>query len=408
MANKKKVLIITQHYWPENFRITDIAEGMAEKGYLVDVLCGIPNYPTGKYFRGYGLKSNRRQLRKGVNIIRVPEIPRFLNNNLGIILNYISFPFFCIFSIIPLLSKKYDRVFSYQLSPVFMTLPAIVYSKLTKVPLYIYVCDFWPHQLFSVKKITNTFLRKILTFISYWHYKNAQGVIATFEGIKKQLESDAKIPIHKTIYIPQAPEKLYEKNIYDKTLNKRFSDTFNIVFAGSLNPAQSFDTLIKAAEIVNNELKIKIKYVIVGDGMSRKSIENEIKRLKLTNIFEFEGTKKVEDIPKYHYIADALIVALLKSDIYEYAIPAKVNSYMASGKPILGAMDGEAKTLINTKAKCGICVSSGDYKELAKAIIKIVKMKKHSRDSLGRNGKLYYNKYFERDMNLNRLIDFVF
>ena len=404
---KKKILVICQHFWPETFRITDLSEGFVENGYEVDVLCGIPNYPAGKFFEGYGVFKNRRQTYRGINIIRVPEIPRANNTNLRIFLNYISFPFFAMFYLPKLLLGHYDRVLVYQLSPVFMALPGIIVAKLTNAKLYIYICDFWPHSLFSILHFKNKILINAITKVSYWHYRRADGILAVFKGIQTRLITDVGIDKCKTLYVPQAAEKIYETEIQDKALQKRFRGKFNIVFAGNINPAQSFETVLDAAKLVKAQGYKDINYIIIGEGMSKKWLMEEVMRLGLKDYFSFEGFKPVAEVPKYQTLADALIVALSQSSLFEYGIPAKVQSYMASGKPIVGAMDGEGKHLINNTG-CGICVDSGNSSGLAAAIIKLVEMEPRERIKMGSRGRKYHFKHFERDYNLNRLIEFVF
>lgn len=408
MTKKKKILIVGQHFWPETFRVTDIAEGLVENGYEVDVLCGIPNYPAGKFFAGYSLFKKRHETYKGVTIIRVPEIPRGNNTNFRIFLNYISYPFFAIFYIPMLMRKNYDRILVYQLSPVLMGLPGIILAKLTKTKLYMYVPDFWPHSLFSVVDIKNETIRRWLTNMSYWHYRQADGLIGVFKGIQTRFVSEVGVTKKKTIYIPQAPEKIYEQEVHDKKLEKRFGKTFNLVFAGNINPAQSFDTVVAAAKQVYDQGYTNLNYIIIGEGMSKKWLMKEVKKLGIDSQFTFEGLKPVEEVPKYQTIADAMIVALSRSPLFEYGIPAKVQSYMASGRPIVGAMDGEVQRLINDYSKSGICVDSGDSDGLAKAIIKLVKMKESQRLKMGENGRKYHFAHFERNYNLGRLIDFVF
>ena len=407
IRTRKKVLIVGQHYWPETFRITDIAEGLYEQGYDVDVLCGTPNYPAGKFFSGYGIFKNRTQTQNGVKIHRVFEIPRGNNSNFRILVNFVSFPFFALFHIPFLLLNKYDRVIAYQLSPVFMSLPAIIIAKIKKVPLYFYICDFWPHSLFSMIKFKNEPLKKLITHVSYWHYRQADGAIGVFKGMQTRLVSEVGLPKAKTLYIPQAPEKVYESNISDKSLEKKFKNSFNIVFAGNINPAQSFDIITQAAKIVKDSGINDIKYIIVGEGMSKKWLIKETKKLGLEQNFVFEGLKPVTDVPKYQSIADALIVGLSKSPLFEYGIPAKIYSYLPSGKPVLAAIDGEGGRLINSIG-CGIAVESGDTEGLAEAIVKLHSLSKEQRLKMGDKGRKYYFKHFEREANLKRLIEFVF
>lgn len=407
MNKKTKILVVSHHFWPETFRVTDICEGLVERGYEVDVLCGIPNYPAGKFFKGYGLTKNRRQNYKGINVIRVPEVPRGNNSNFRIFANFISFPFFALFYLPRLIKNNYDRILVYQLSPVFMALPAIFLAKITKVKLYFYVLDFWPHSLFSILTIKNRILRWLLTEISYWHYKQPDGVIGAFKGIQTRLVSYAGIPKEKTIYIPQAAEKIYEREIYDQELFARFDGKYNVIFAGSINPAQSFETILGAAKKIKDSGYKKINYIILGEGMSKKWVVEEVERLDLKDFFKFEGLVPIEEVPKYQTLADALIVALSRSPLFEYGVPAKVQSYMASGKPIVGAMDGEGKRLIN-ESGCGICVASGDIDGLFMALKKLIDMSKNERIEMGGKGREYHFRHYDRDVNLHRLIDFVF
>lgn len=408
VKKNKRLLIVGQHYWPETFRISDIAEGLIQRGYDVDVMCGTPNYPAGKFFHGYSLFGPRKEVHNGVKIFRIPEIPRGNNSNFRIFINYISFPFFASFAIPFFLFRRYDRILAYQLSPVFMSLPAIIIAKLKRIPLFFYVCDFWPHSLFSMLDVRNSVVRKLITSVSYWHYRRSDGIIAVFKGMQRRFIEDVKIPENKTIYIVQAPEKVYEMRIMDKSLACRFKGSFNIVFAGNINPAQCFDIITQAAKIVKERGYNNIKYIILGDGMSRKWLEKEVKKLGIDDQFVFEGLKPVDEVPKYQTVADATIVALSKSPLFEYGIPAKVYSYMPAGKPIMASIDGEGKNLINNLAKCGICVDSGDILGLADAIEEIVSMNQKKREKLGNNGWSYYREHFERDYNLNRLEKFVF
>ena len=408
MSKPKRVLIVGQHYWPETFRITDIAEGLVERGYEVDVLCGTPNYPAGKFFAGYSFFGKRRETHNGVTIYRALEIPRGDNSNLRISLNYLFFPFFALFLVPFFLFKRYDRVLAYQLSPVFMSVPAILIAKLRRTPLYFYVCDFWPHSLFSMLTIRHEILRNLIKGVSYWHYRQSVGIIGVFKGMQERFVTEVGIPKQQTLYIPQAPEKIYEQHIEDKALATRFKDTFNIFFAGNINPAQCFDVITAAAKIIRDKGHTNVRYIIVGDGMSRKWLEAEVARLNLSDAFIFEGQKPVDEVPRYQSIADATIVALSKSPLFEYGIPAKVYSYMPAGKPILGAMDGEGKRLINELAECGLCVDSGDIDGLAESILNLLQMPASERKRLGDNGQKYYFNHFEREYNLDRLEQFVF
>jgi glycosyltransferase involved in cell wall biosynthesis len=253
----------------------------------------------------------------------------------------------------------------------------------------------------------NKALVKFITALSYWHYRRADGVVGVFKGIQTRLIDDVGIPKEKTLYITQAAEKIYETPVHDKDLEKRFKDKFTIVFAGSINPAQSFDTVLAAAKTTYDKGYDKVHFVIVGGGMSKDWLVNEVEKMGFSEHFSFEGFMPFEEVPRYQTVADALLVALTRSPLFEYGIPAKVQSYMASGKPIVGAMDGEGKRLINESGS-GICADSGDDQGLAKAIMTLVDMKPDKRKAMGAKGRDYHFKHFERNYNLQRLIDFVF
>lgn len=404
----KQILVICQHFWPESFRINDIADYFVEKNVKVDVLCGIPNYPKGKFFKGYGYFKNKKQTHNGINIKRVIELPRGNNTNLRIFLNYVSFPFFSLFHVPKLLTKKYDKIFIYQLSPVMMSLAGIIVGKLTRTETTMYVLDLWPENLYSVLPIKNKLLDKIVTSVSHWHYKKVDKLIVLSEKMKTKLIEVTNISEEKIIVLPQACEKIYETNIHDKALSNEFSTGFNVVYTGNISPAQSFETIIQAALILKNQGVKDINWIIVGDGMSKEWLVNQVKNNGLTDIFYFQGHKPITDIPKYTDIADVLVGCLVKSDLLEATIPAKVMSYLAAGKPLVLAMDGEVQNLVNDTIKCGYVGPTEDEEELAKNIVKIYKLSSKQKELLGKNAKKYHYKYFERNIILDKLYGFIF
>lgn len=404
----KKILIVGQHFWPESFRINDIADFLVnEKGCTVDVLCGLPNYPSGKFTDGYGYFKNRHQTHKNITIRRVFEVPRGNNSNFRIFLNYISFPIASLFHIPRLLFKKYDKIFIYQLSPVMMSIAGIILGKLTRTETTMYVLDLWPENLYSVLNIKSPLLRKIAEKISHWHYRHVDKLIALSESMKNKLIDITHISAEKITVLPQAAEKIYETPIHDKELHRRFKDKFTVVFTGNISPAQSFNTMIDAAEILKNQGYNDIHWIIIGDGMSRKDVEQTIYDRGLSDIFSFEGHHPIEDIPKYTERADVLVGCLVKSSLLEATVPAKVMSYIASAKPIALAMDGEVQKLINNQIKCGYVSNTEDGLALSKNIKIIYEMSSVDRSKLAERAQTYHLRYFERGILLNQLFSFI-
>lgn len=404
---KKKILVVCQHFWPESFRINDICDFLTEEGCEVDVLCGIPNYPGGNFFKGYGVFRNRKEIYNSVSITRVLEIPRGDNSNLRILINYLSFPFFSLFHLPRLLTKKYDKVIIYQLSPVYMAISGILLGKIKRIETIMYVLDLWPENLYSVLKIKNIFLRKLLEKTSHWHYKNVDKLIVISKKMRSRIISITNKEHKKVIFIPQCCEKIYEKSIKDRTLENKFSKGFNILFAGNISPAQDFKTVIEAAKILHSKNIKDINWIIVGDGMSRNWLENEVDSAGLSNNFFFEGAKPIEDIPKYTYIADGLLACLVDSDLLDATIPAKVMSYLAAGRPLLLAMNGEASRIVK-KIGCGFTGPSSNAEKLYENIAKLYYMNKSERITMGSLGKNYHFTHFERNMNLQKIYKFIF
>jgi len=374
----------------------------------VEVLCGLPNYPSGKFVEGYSYFKKRNEVHNGVKIRRAFEIPRGSNTNFRIFLNYISFPIASLFHVPRLLTKKYDKIFVFTYSPILMAISGLIVGRIKKTEITMYALDLWPENLFSVLKVRSRFLRDVATRVSHWHYRQADKMLVLSQTMGDRIAQVTKLPADKIIMLPQACEKIYETEIHDKKLATKFKKGFNILFAGNISPAQSFDTIIAAATQLKKEGISDINWIIVGDGMSRKWLENEVTKAGLENCFYFEGQKPITEIPRYTGIADALLGCLVKSDLLEATIPAKVTSYLAAGKPMVLAMDGEARNLVNNLAKCGYAGPTGDSKALAENIKKLHSLSPAERKQMGKRGRDYHFKNFERNLILNKLYNFMF
>lgn len=407
MRGNAKVLVVSQHFWPEGFRINDICDYLVEKGVDVEVLCGLPNYPKGEFFPGYTWRGPFKEQHNGMEIFRAPEIPRGDNSSLRIFLNYMSFPAASLIHLPRLMFGKYDKIFLYQLSPVMMSITGLILSKVRKIESTMYVLDLWPENLFSVLNIQNKFLRRLAEKVSHWHYRQADKIVVLSEQMRVKIQSITGLPDEKITVVPQACESLYEQEIHDPELAQRLGEGFKVVFTGNISPAQSFETIIHAAETLESEGLTDISWVIVGDGMSRGDVESEITRRGLGDVFQFEGHHPVADIPKYTTLADVLVGCLVKSELLEATIPAKVMSYIASGRPLALAMDGEVRSLVEDQAQCGLVGPAGDSSALADNIRSLHAMTPEQRRDLGAKGKAYHFAHLERSIVLGRLKDFL-
>ena len=402
------VLVVCQHFWPEGFRINDICDYFVERGEKVTVLCGLPNYPEGKLYDGYGIRRKRHQWRNGVEIVRALEIPRGRNSNPMILLNYLSFPVTSLLKVPAMVAKRPRRVFVYQLSPVMMAIAGILVARLTGAKLTMYVLDIWPENLFSVIKPRSTLIRRWLEVISHWHYRQADTLIALSEPMKVRLVEVTGLPPERILVAPQACEALYESRVVADDLRARFAGSFNVVIAGNISPAQSFETVLEAASRVRGRASGRVRWIVVGDGMSRRWLESRITELGLDGDFVLEGHHAVEEMPRYFDVADVLLGSLARSDLLDATVPAKVLSYIAAGKPVVLAMDGEASHLVGGVIRCGLVGPAEDAGALAENILAMEAMSPEDRRQMGMRGEVYHLEHLRRELILNDVYDFVF
>ena len=390
-----RILIVCQHFWPESFRINDICTDFLADGHQVDVLCGIPNYPRGKFFKGYNYFKPRHEKYGQARVFRVGEIPQSKRlGKLSIILNYYFFPLAALFHLPFLLGNHYDAVFMYSLTPVFMSLPGILLAKIKKIPSILYILDYWPDSLFSVIHIKSKILRGHFAGVSKWHYKNASMLLTPSQGMKDKIVRELHIPEERISFVPQSCESFYEKKEYSRELHERFDGCFNIVFAGNIGPAQALTILADAAAIMKAaEDTPSCRFILVGDGMSKVSLIEYIGQLGVSDYFVFEGYKPPDMIPQYHELADVLFASLAEDPLYSIMIPAKVQSYMAAGKPVLAAISGEGAQVIRLSG-CGKTCCPGDPQGLARLLREYVEMPRVMLDGMGVAGFAYYYSYY--------------
>ncbi|MEW8992858.1 glycosyltransferase family 4 protein [Clostridium sp.] len=391
-----KILVVTQYFWPEEFRINDICAGLVEEGNEVEVLTGMPNYPKGKYLEEYSIKGPYRDVYKGMKIRRVPIVPRGKNSSILLMLNYLSFMILASIRMIPLLFKNYDKVFMFETSPITAAIPALIYSKTKKVSSYIYVQDVWPEVFYTIVPINNEKVKKILKKVCTSIYNGFDKILISSKGFKDIL-CKTGLSSEKVIYFPQWAEDLYRTNV-DIVKN----EDFTVTFAGNIGKAQSVDTIVKAANLCKKNKDIK--WNIVGDGSEFESIKKLVKEYGLEDTVILPGRKPVSEMPVCFAASDALIVTLRDEEILNATLPAKVQSYMASGKPIITAINGEGSEVVE-ESGCGLVGQAGDYKQLYENVILLYNMTNVERGTMGERGRIYFEENFTRKKLLKKLIN---
>ena len=404
MPSQKKILVVTQHFWPENFRINDIVEGFLQDGIAVDVLCGLPNYPKGEWFPGYSAAGPFEEEWHGARLYRCKEVPRRGNTSVNIFLNYVSWPWYAAHAL-HRLPGGYDAVFCFNTSPVLMCWPAIRYAKKHHIPFTNYVLDIWPENLYSVLNVKNKALRAIAQGVSDALYKKADRMIAMSEPLQQRLCQRTGMPPQKIAVIPQYCEDFYAVPQPDAALQAQFGGRFNLVFTGTFTPAQSLETVITAVQAARSRGADMLHLLLVGDGMSRAALEAKVKELHAEDAVTFYGSVPATDIPKFTALADALIVCLSDSPDLGLTVPAKVASYMAAGKPVLASMDGAGNAAV--AAAGGLSSPACDAAALADNLLALTRMDAAQRAAMGQSAKEYYLAHYRRSELLRKLEHFI-
>ena len=376
-----KILFVCQHYKPEPFRLSDICEDLVRKGHEVSVLAGIPNYPEGKIYADYRHSKKRREIIEGVTIYRTYTIPR-KKSVVYRLLNYFSF---AISSTIGVLLGKYktkdgsnfDCVFVNQLSPVMMAWAGMVYKNKYKKLLFLYCMDVWPDSLTVGGVKQDGLIFKLFKFISKQVYRASDYIFVTSPSFKNYFVKQFDILEQKITYLPQYAEDLFIPD--ESKVNK---ESVDLTFAGNIGKAQNLETILKAASLIekNADLPKKIHFHFVGDG--------------------------TEEMPTFYKKSDAMLVSLIGNSIVSRTIPGKVQSYMAAGKPIIGAISGDTKTILED-AKCGFVSPEQDVEQLAQNICEFSMLSTEEQRELGKQARCYYEKHFSKEQFMTQLENYL-
>lgn len=396
-----RILVITQYFWPEHFRINDLVLGLKERGNEVIVLTGKPNYPKGKFYEGYGFFSKSFEHWNEIKIYRAPLFSRGKGGGFRLMLNYLSFVFFSILTLLRI-KERPDVIFVYEPSPVTVGVPAVIAGWKFKVPIYFWVQDLWPDSIASAGNIRNPIILNILDRLARWIYKNSKKVLIQSRGFKNRILAQGVNP-SKIIYFPNWTENYYKPVLKTEIYSQYFEGKINLVFAGNIGKSQDFETLIEAAYIVH-KVNLSVHWVIIGDGRLKSCVQQQVLERGLQKVFKLIGSFAPEEMPGFFSHADALIVSLKKDPLFAITIPSKIQSYLACGKPIITALDGEGSAIVE-EAKAGFISDAGDAEALAKVILDFVALSPEQKEAMGLNSLKYYQEKFDRDMLINRLID---
>lgn len=385
-----KLLVVCQYYEPEPVRITDICETLVQRGHEVEVITGVPNYPMGTIYDGYRKGERRHETINGVKIHRCFTIGR----RTGVLFRFLNYLSYAASSswYVRKLESDFDVVLVNQLSPVTMACAGVRYKKLHGKKLVYYCLDLWPESLIAGGIKRGGVIYRVFNRISESLYRQADRILVTSKNFLPYFESQFGMKGEKMGYLPQYAEDMFQPCEMDE------KQTVDLTFAGNIGAAQSVETIIKAASLLQNVENLN--FHIVGDGSDLERCKALARELGTENVI-FHGRKQLEEMPEIYRNSDAMLVTLSDDPLISRTLPGKVQTYMAAGKPIIGAINGETAEII-AQAECGLCGPAEDAKTLAENIRLFLQSDQRAQ---GKKARKFYEKHFTKAAFIAQLED---
>lgn len=391
-----KILVVSQYYYPESVRITDLCESLVTRGHSVSVVTGIPNYPEGRFFSGYSWFGKRNEQINGVNVHRLPILPRG-KNFICLSLNYISFVVSgWLYSLIA--HNRPDVVLNYEISPITQCLVGIWLGRKYKAPVISYILDLWPESFQEVTGNSSKLIERILGSLVNSVYRRSDKILTSSESFIQSIAGRG-IATEKIAFWPQYAEDFYfsDEPAPQNTIQR--DGRLLITFAGNIGVAQGLDILIPVARKVR-ELNLSVCFVLIGDGRDKIRLQNLVDSEGLQEFFQFIDKQPSQMIPSYLAISDAGLLILKKSNIFSMTIPAKLQTYMACGVPIIGSVDGESQHIIK-QAKAGLVADAEDIDQLVETVSTFCSLSQFEREAMGESARQYALEHYNKRILLD-------
>lgn len=395
-----RILVVSQQFWPENFRINDLTTELVKRGHEVTVLTGVPNYPEGKVFDGFKTEPKKYEQYQGVKIVRVPIVARG-SRKVTLVLNYLSYALSAtVFGAYKLRGQKFDVIFTYEPSPVTVGIPAGILRRIKRAPMVFWVLDLWPETLSAVGVVSNPNLLKLVGLLVRMIYRNCDLILAQSKSfisqIRKYSGGDKRVE-----YFPSWSDVEFNLDqVQPASEIVAKAETFNILFTGNIGQAQDFASILEAVKILQHHKHIR--WHIVGDGRQAQWVKSFIEKNGLENNIVMYGRFPLERMPSFLKHADALLVTLKADPIFAMTIPGKLQTYLSAGIPVIAMLDGEGADLVD-RSGVGLVSPAGNSAALAQNVLKMSKMSKDLLFSMGVKGREAMTREFDRDKLINKL-----
>jgi glycosyltransferase involved in cell wall biosynthesis len=394
-----KVLILSQYFWPESFRINEVATSLVAGGCEVTVLTGQPNYPGGVIFDGYSAARTGHEAFGVIDIFRVPLIPRGKGGAIGLMLNYLSFLIAA--SIVGpwvLRGRRFDVIFVYAISPILQAIAGVVLKRIKRAALVIWVQDLWPESLEATGFVRNRSLLRGVALVVRWIYQRADLLLVQSQAfVPRVMAMCGRTPVH---YHPNPGDRLNSSAPPLANPVTKLGPGFNVVFAGNLGTVQSLESVLDAAEMLLPYRDIRL--VLVGSGSRSEWLQQQVSARSLVNV-ELLGRFPPEAMPAIFAQASALLVSLIRNPIMELTIPSKIQAYLAAGRPIIAALDGEGARIVRD-AGAGLSCDAENARLLADSVIELQAMPTAKLNDMGESGRRYYSQHFEPESLARKLV----
>lgn len=390
-----RILIVSQYFWPENFRVNDLADELVARGNSVTVLTGQPNYPGGAVFSDFRADPSPYEYYHGIRLHRVPIIPRG-NSKIALVLNYLSFVVTgLLLGPWKLRGQKFDAIFVFQTSPITSAIPALLLRRLKRAPVLLWVLDLWPDTLSAIGVLRSQRMLALVGALVRFIYARCDRILiqsrAFVPRVARFTRDGSKIR-----YFPGWPELIFtnaQPNICPAPELAAWQDEFTILFAGNIGEAQDFPAILDAAEATSD--LPGVRWIVLGDGRAREMVEHELDRRSLRDSVILLGRFPIERMPEFFAGADALLVSLKSEPIWALTIPGKVQSYLSAGVPLLAMIDGEGARIV-AESGGGLVAPAGDGQLLAARVRELMAMSPEARKKMGMSGRDYGNREFDR------------
>ena len=396
-----RIAVVTQYFWPEDFRVNDLVSELATRGHDVQVLTGQPNYPGGTFLSGYGGLAPRRDAACGCNVVRVPLVPRRQGTSKQLFVNYLSFAASATCLGSGLIRGPVDVVLAYEPSPVTVAAPALALARLKRAPTLMWVQDLWPDTLAAMGVLKGgVFERTALAATSALH-RRMDGLLVQSKAFARPLHQQG-VHSDRVHYVPNWAEDLYRPVAVPPQVPERqeLPRGFTILFAGNIGVAQGLEVALGAAELLREVPDLH--WVILGSGRQAEWLAREVHERGLQRTVHLLGRRPVETMPTWFSLADVLLATLRPDPVYELTLPSKLQTYLACGKPILASMDGEGGRVLR-ESGAGIATPTGDASALAAGARQMYDAGPDALASMGHRGLTYYKEHFDRVAIIDRV-----